>query len=35
LITVLAKAQVLNAVLLLPILVFMVGLSRDRNLLGA
>ena len=26
--------QVLNALLLLPILLFMVGLRRDRNLMG-
>lgn len=34
LITVLVLTQVLNAVLLLPLLVFMYGISRDRDLMG-
>ena len=35
LITILVLSQVLNAVLLLPLLIFMYGLSRDRDLMGS
>ena len=35
LIPILVLSQVLNAVLLLPLLAFMYGLSRDRDLMGA
>jgi Mn2+/Fe2+ NRAMP family transporter len=34
LVPVLVLSQVLNAVLLLPLLLFMFGLSRDRSLMG-
>ena len=34
LIPILVLSQVLNAVLLLPLLVFMYGISRDRDLMG-
>ena len=34
LVSILVLTQVLNAVLLLPLLVFMVGISRDRDLMG-
>jgi len=34
LITILVLSQVLNAVLLLPLLMFMYGISRDRDLMG-
>ena len=34
LITILVVSQVVNAILLVPLLVFMVGVSRDRDLMG-
>ncbi len=34
LITILVLTQVLNAILLLPLLVFMYGMARDRALMG-
>ena len=34
LVPILVLTQVLNAVLLLPLLVFMYGISRDRDLMG-
>ncbi|MBU6329676.1 MAG: divalent metal cation transporter [Acidobacteria bacterium] len=34
LVTILVATQVLNAVLLLPLLVFLVGVARDRDLMG-
>ena len=34
LIPILVLSQVLNAVLLLPLLVFMYGIARDRDLMG-
>ena len=34
LISILVLSQVLNAVLLLPLLAFMYGISRDRDLMG-
>jgi Mn2+/Fe2+ NRAMP family transporter len=34
LITILVATQVLNAILLIPLLLFMYGLSRDQDLLG-
>lgn len=35
LVTILVGTQVLNAVLLVPLLVAMVGLGRDRDLMGS
>ena len=34
LVTILVATQILNAVLLLPILIAMIGIARDRNLMG-